>query len=123
MKTIRDLAAERGVSMRAVERERAVRRYGAPALIDALERGQLSLACAETLCLLPHDQQADLVSSGASACLAHAVRMRRRAEWRRVRDLVLDIVDKHRGADLGDDKQRRTLAKHIAASIVVGGGE
>lgn len=117
-KTVREIALERGVPQRVVERERMISRYAGPELLEAVRRRQISLALAETLCTLRLDEQAALASEGPEACLAYARRMRRRAEWRRTRDDVLAVLRKQRHVTIADEATRRDLANVIAAAII-----
>lgn len=120
--TVRELAAARGVSERAVERERTVQRNGHRTLVEAVERGDIALSLAETLALLPLEQQAQLVVDGRDACIAKARWMRRRSAWRHARDQILAELAKHATRfDLEVEADRRKLANVIATVIVAGG--
>lgn len=64
------------VGKRSVERAREVIEEGTPELIQAVERGSVSVSAAADVATLPMDQQAEIVARGEDEILASAKRIR-----------------------------------------------
>jgi N6-adenosine-specific RNA methylase IME4 len=80
-------AALLNVGKRSVERAAEVRDRGAPELVKAVERGEVSVSAAADLASLPAEGQREIVARGSREILAAAKAIRaqecakRRAEW------------------------------------------
>jgi DNA-binding transcriptional regulator YdaS (Cro superfamily) len=67
-----EAAARLGVSPVSVSRAKKIQREGIPALVNAVERGEVSLAAGARIAKLPHIQQAHAVTESRRPRKAHA---------------------------------------------------
>jgi N6-adenosine-specific RNA methylase IME4 len=77
------------VGARSVARAREVQEHGAPELVRAVERGEVSVSAAADVATLPESEQQEIVARGEREILQAAVEIRaKRAEARRVERLA-----------------------------------
>jgi hypothetical protein len=77
------------VGARSVARAREVREHGAPELVEAVERGVVSVATAADLATQPLDEQREIVARGEREILREAAKIRaRKLEERRAERIV-----------------------------------
>jgi ParB-like chromosome segregation protein Spo0J len=87
----------------SVERAKAVQRAGAPELVQAVERGAVSVSAAADIADLPQDEQREIVARGEQEILQVAKRIRfERGEARRARRIANLIALSNRNAPFPD---------------------
>jgi N6-adenosine-specific RNA methylase IME4 len=69
-------AALLNVGKRSVERAREVQEQGAPELVQAVERGTVSVSAAADIATLPRNEQGDIVARGTKEILRVALELR-----------------------------------------------
>jgi hypothetical protein len=74
-----DAARKVGVSRRSVVTAKKVQKDGDPALVEAVKRGDISVAGAERLAIKPEDEQREIVAGGKRA-IKQAVKTARKAK-------------------------------------------
>lgn len=96
------------VSGRSVRSGRVVQQQGAPELVDAVERGEVSVSAAADVATKPEDEQREIVARGEKEILAAAKQIRARRA---------NIATKFTG-----DPEWYTPAEYVEAARMVMGG-
>jgi N6-adenosine-specific RNA methylase IME4/ParB-like chromosome segregation protein Spo0J len=80
------------VGKRSVERAQEVLDHGAPELLHAVERGEVSVSAAATVASLPHEEQRELVARGEKEILAAAKAINAKRAEQRTTKVMADIA-------------------------------
>lgn len=79
-----DAAEMLNVGRRSVQRAQQVQDHGTPELVDAVERGEVSVSAAADVATLPEEEQGEIVARGEKEILERAKEIRaKKAETRR----------------------------------------
>lgn len=94
------------VSERTVKTARAVQRDGAPELVAAVERGEVSVSAAADVATLPKPQQAEIVARGEKEILQAAKTIRAERSETRREERIAKIAEISMGnTDLATDRR------------------